>query len=145
MKLNKQKIIPKKSKIVKCPICNSTKFIFFDNNQCFGYVTNILRCKNCDFMFLEEQLTDTGLFHFYKCYYRKEKKENFTKIKFYADRERAISQFKFYEKYLELNSTVLEIGSGWGVNANFLFDKGFNIVIDEWDFNTNKILNKNIS
>lgn len=135
--------------IQNCPLCESAnsgmKSTVFGQNSIFIESANILECESCGFMFLQNQLSDDELNIFYNTKYRDIKQELLTKNRFLGDKERAISQLNYWGQYVNKDINILEVGGGWGVNANYLYDSGFTkLTVNEWDDNINLSLNKNI-
>ncbi|HAR62798.1 MAG TPA: hypothetical protein DCS13_04975 [Candidatus Margulisbacteria bacterium] len=133
--------------IENCLICNSKEFVIISKNTMFGMPSDVIRCINCNFVFLATQLNDQELIKFYKNSYRQNKNEYFDDNRSLMDLERAISQYKYVSNYTDAASPMLEIGGGWGVNAEYFFSKGYNnISIKEWDESAlNNVKNPKIS
>jgi len=120
--------------IVNCPICKHDAFNRITINSKFGITSVVIKCNNCSLVFLEKQLDDDEVLKFYHDSYRVIKRERFDEIRYLGDLERAISQFNFFKDFVKLDDEIIDIGAGWGINANYLFLKGYeNIVVNELD------------
>lgn len=121
-----------------CPLCDGKKFVTIGQNTNFGILSDIVKCEACRFVFLKKQLDDKELAIFYAKLYRDQKNEEFDEQRLLGDYERALSQFLFINDYLKSTDKILEIGAGYGVLTDLLYDKGKNnTTILEWD---NRIL-----
>lgn len=132
-------------KITYCMVCDCNFFLKLAENDSFGFKADIVECKNCGFIFLNKQLQEKALIEFYATCYRTHKKEINNSVQYFSDRERAISQSNYIEPFIKKENNLFEIGSGWGVLSNLLFDKGYyNITTTEWDKVSNRNLNEKI-
>ena len=132
-------------KVDICPICKHDAFSKIATNSKLGITSSVVRCINCAFVFLEEQLDDEELFKFYRDSYRTNKRESFDESRHLGDLERSISQFEFFKDFLKIEDEIVDIGAGWGINANYLLSKGYEkIVVNESDDKVEQQLNKRI-
>jgi len=119
-----------------CPVCKNENHQIITNNQCFYYSSEVLECQKCKFCWLKKQLDDDELYNFYAKLYREKKEECLNRMRRVGDLVRSRSQYLFIKNNVCFDDAILEIGAGYGVNANYLYEKGFrNLTISEYDYN----------
>lgn len=127
--------------LTECLLCGSTAHEPIDRHTIFGLPSEIVRCESCHFAFSTHQLDDSELFEFYSHLYRRQKQESLNGDRILGDLERAVSQLDFVGEALKPHHRILEVGGGWGINANFLYGRGYkDIVVNEFDDQIMRVL-----
>ncbi len=133
------------NRLEACLLCGSESTRPLDPHTVFGLPSKIVECEDCRFAFSTHQLDDAELYEFYSQRYRRQKQEALDEDRILGDLERSVSQLEFLGRHLAPSDRVLEIGGGWGINANFLHGRGYrDIVVDEFDDQIMRVLHPNI-